>query len=146
LGALISMERPVCPKCLAESPNKNGFHLKSQRWKCTTCGYEFTQTTPRGKPYWLKLLAHCLIKNGVEAKIIADLSSVSSAAVSKWTGKPRPELDKLMINNAKIISVNDIASDILLRNAGNVDEAGTLLLKIKSNSLVGQMIVELELP
>jgi transposase len=67
-----------------------------QRYRCKTCGRNFTATPPRGKPPAMKALAVLLYGLGnVSQGMIAKLLGVSHVAVYKWVraageGTPAP--------------------------------------------------------
>ena len=54
-----------CLKCGSEGAYKYG-HMKGyQRYRCKNCGYQFTKTTPRGRPEKDKILALILYLSGL---------------------------------------------------------------------------------
>lgn len=66
-----------------------------QRYKCTDCGCQFTDTKPRGVNPVLKklavvLYAHC----GVSMLGIAKLFNVSAVAVLKWVRKYADQIEE----------------------------------------------------
>jgi transposase len=63
---------------------KSGRARGHQRWKCKSCAHQFTRTTPKGKPYTLKVLALLLYLLGLPMSRIAWLCQVSTVAVYKW--------------------------------------------------------------
>ena len=139
------MERPSCPKCRTEAPNKNGQHLGKQRWKCRSCHFEFTRTEPKGKPYWMKELALRLYQNRMSLNGIAKLFHVSTPAVLAWVRqlakqiieKPEPE-------QIRVIELDEVWHfiDKKSENAGS----GLLLIVIRSESLTGKSAIEVQLP
>ena len=54
----------ACPKCTHQRVVKSGKVTGTQRWLCQGCGYQFTRTTPRGRPVWQKSLAVFLYCHG----------------------------------------------------------------------------------
>lgn len=77
-----------CKRCLGCHYVKYGRMKGHQRYKCTGCGCQFTDTKPRGVSPVLKqlavvLYAHC----GVSMLGIAKLFNVSAVAVLKWIRK-----------------------------------------------------------
>ena len=99
----------MCPKCGHEKVVKNGKHLGKQRYLCTSCRFQFTRTTPRGRPASEKALAVTLYTMGLSLSAIARLFHVSTPAVLRWVRnfaervyeKPKPgkaiivELDEM---------------------------------------------------
>jgi transposase len=73
-----------CPKCHSQEVIKNGKHLGKQRHRCKVCGYQFTRTTPRGKPANEKAGAILLYTLGLSMNAIARLFQVSTPAVLRW--------------------------------------------------------------
>ena len=47
----------VCPKCQSDHLVNNGSTAGKPQKLCRQCGYQFTRTTPRGKPLNTKLNA-----------------------------------------------------------------------------------------
>jgi len=98
-----------CRKCGCEKSVKNGRHLGRQRYKCSECGFQFTQEKPRGKDVEIKCLSIILYVNGLSFRAIAKIVNVSHKAVFDWVKnfgletyeKPRPseqvviELDEM---------------------------------------------------
>jgi transposase-like protein len=74
----------VCLHCGATASVKNGFMKGIQRYKCKVCGYQFTQETPRGKPFKDKILALTLYLSGLSMNMIAKLIGVSTQSVMRW--------------------------------------------------------------
>jgi len=139
------MERPACPKCKIESPNKNGQHLGKQRWKCKACRFEFTRSEPKGKPYWMKELALRLYQNRMSLNGIAKLLGVSTPSVLSWVRllakqvieKPEPE-------QVRIIELDEVWH-FIDKKSENVG-SGWLLIAINSESLTGKSAIEVQLP
>jgi len=49
----------VCPRCQGERLVKNGSAAGKPKKQCKQCGYQFTRTTPRGKPLAIKSTPCC---------------------------------------------------------------------------------------
>ena len=75
---------PNCPKCHASAVYRNGKVLGKQRYRCKECGFQFTRTTPRGRPAHEKALAVTLYTMGLSLSAIARLFHVSTPAVLRW--------------------------------------------------------------
>jgi len=74
-----------CKHCGSGSFVRNGMAAGHQRYRCKTCGRNFTATPPRGKPPAMKALAVLLYALGnVSQGMIAKLLGVSHVAVYKW--------------------------------------------------------------
>jgi len=100
---------PICPKCLAEEVVKNGHHLGRQRYRCKSCGFQYTRVDPRGRPASEKAAAVLLYTMGLSLNAIARIYNVSAQTVLRWVRnfaektyeKPKPreavvvELDEM---------------------------------------------------
>ena len=70
-----------------------------QRYRCRSCGLNFTDTPPRGKPLALKVIAVLLYVSGLSMNRTARLLGVSTPTVMAWierfaeayAQKPEPE-------------------------------------------------------
>ena len=88
-----------CPRCKREDAVKNGKARERQRYKCKSCGFQFTRLTSRGRPPWQRALAVFLYCRGISISTIARKFSVSPSTVFKWVRKfgtplgPTPESD-----------------------------------------------------
>ena len=90
-----------CPKCQNTQSVKNGKHLGKQRYKCKTCGCQYTREQPKGKDVETKCLAIILYVNGLSFRAIASIVKVSHKAVYDWVKafgletyeKPKPQGD-----------------------------------------------------
>ena len=77
----------VCPRCQGERLVKNGSAAGKPKKQCKQCGYQFTRTTPRGKPLAVKINAVLWYLSGVSMNRIAFLLRVS--APPRETPHPR---------------------------------------------------------
>ena len=100
-----------CPRCKRENAVKNGKAKERQRYKCKSCGFQFTRLTTRGRPPWQRALAVFLYCRGISISAIARMFSVSPSTVFKWVRKfgtpfgPTPEAaadGALLLNNDEI--------------------------------------------
>lgn len=88
-----------CKRCGGEEHTKNGFMRGKQRYRCRSCGLNFTDTPPRGKPLALKVIAVLLYVSGLSMNRTAKLVGVSTPTVQAWieqfakayAQKPAPE-------------------------------------------------------
>lgn len=78
---------PRCYKCGAKQVVKNGKVFGWQRYKCKSCGYQFTKSAPAGKPMHMKLLAHMLYSAGFSMRRIANIMGVTAQSISRWIKK-----------------------------------------------------------
>ena len=76
-----------CRKCGSDKIVKNGKVFGWQRHKCKDCGYQFTKTSPAGKPLQIKLIAHELYVAGLSMREISSIVGVTPQSVSRWIRK-----------------------------------------------------------
>jgi transposase len=74
----------ACPRCAHWHVVKSGKVRSTQRWLCRSCGYQFTRTTPRGRPLWQKSLAVFLYCHGVSMNALGNMFEVRASSVLKW--------------------------------------------------------------
>jgi insertion element IS1 protein InsB len=94
-----------CPKCPSDRLVKNGSAIGKPKKLCKTCGYQFTRTTPRGKPLTTKVNALLWYLSGRSMNRIAFLSRVSVQSVLTWIrvfakdhyAKPKPTGTLIML-------------------------------------------------
>jgi transposase len=88
-----------CKRCGSGEHTKNGFMRGKQRYRCRSCGLNFTATPPRGKPLAMKVTAVLLYLSGLSMNRTAKLLGVSTPSVMAWieqfakdhAPKPDPE-------------------------------------------------------
>ena len=88
-----------CKRCGSEEHVKNGLMRGQQRYLCKGCGFNFTDTPPRGKPLALKAAAVLLYVSGLSMNRTAKLLGVSTPTIQVWleqfaaayAQKPEPE-------------------------------------------------------
>ena len=79
------MSEICCKRCGVTDHVKNGIVRGVQRYRCLSCGCNFTMTPPRGKPPAMKALALLLYAMGnVSFCSIARILGVSDVAVLNW--------------------------------------------------------------
>jgi transposase-like protein len=74
----------VCPQCRSDRLVNNGSAAGKPKKRCKQCGYQFTRTTPRGKPLRTKINAVLFYLSGMSMNRIAFLLQVSAQAVLNW--------------------------------------------------------------
>ena len=74
----------VCPQCQSDRLVNNGSAAGKPKKPCQPCGYQFTRTTPRGKPLTTKINAVLLYLSGLSMNRIAFRLRVSAQAVLNW--------------------------------------------------------------
>ncbi|MEB3702341.1 IS1 family transposase domain protein [Candidatus Bealeia paramacronuclearis] len=84
-----------CKKCNSIQCVKNEMVGDIQRYRCKSCGYNFTNTPKRGKPEGMKALAIFLYTLGnANFGRVGKLLKVSNVAVLKWVGKEAKSLER----------------------------------------------------
>lgn len=76
-----------CPRCHLTDNVKNGHVFGWQRYRCRSCGYQFTKSAPKGKPLYVKMSVHLLYMFGLSMRDIARIIGVSAQSVSRWIRK-----------------------------------------------------------
>jgi transposase-like protein len=71
----------ACPKCTHPHVVKAGKVRGQQRWLCRGCGYQFTRSTPRGRPPWQQSLAVFLYCHGVSMNALAKMFGVWTSTI-----------------------------------------------------------------
>src|SRR5215813_2856512 len=74
----------ACPQCASERLITNGSAAGKPKKHCKQCGYQFTRTTPRGKPLAMKINAVLWYLSGMSMHRIAVLLGISAQAVLTW--------------------------------------------------------------
>jgi transposase-like protein len=87
-----------CPNCKSANKVKSGFNAGKQRYKCKSCGCNYTQSNSNSKPNHIKKQALHMYLEGLGFRSIGRILGVSNVAVLKWVRK---------------------AGDILQENIGN---------------------------
>ena len=94
-----------CPKCKSSHVVKNGSVKGVRKHLCRACGFQFTRTTPRGKPLKTKILAVVLYLSGLSLNRIGQLCGVSAQSILNWirdyaaehAERPRPEGETVIL-------------------------------------------------
>ena len=134
---------PNCPRCKASQTVKNGFLCNRQRYKCKVCGYQFTRTTPRGRPMRDKVLAVLLYMHGLSLNAIAKLLKVSTPAVLKWVRKFAQEnYEKPKPGSAVVIEVDEMWHYLQKKRTNS--GFGRLIVAIPVSSLTGNVGIVME--
>jgi transposase-like protein len=74
----------TCPTCQSDRVIHNGSAAGKPKKQCKQCGYQFTSTTPHGKPLATKINAVLWYLSGMSMNRIAFLLRVSAPAVRTW--------------------------------------------------------------
>ena len=92
-----------CIKCGALEFVKNGLVFGAQRYKCKSCGYQFTKLAPAGKPMFIKLISHTLYLSGMSMRQIAPVIGVITQSVSRWLKKWHPTYMNEVVEKSQIL-------------------------------------------
>lgn len=76
-----------CLKCGSKEYVKNGHVFGWQRYKCKSCGHQFTKMGSRGKPMNIWLACHGLYVFGLSMRQISRIIGISAQTVSRWIKK-----------------------------------------------------------
>jgi len=74
----------ICLKCGNEQAVKSGHARGRQRYKCKRCGYQYTRSSPKGRPFKDKVLAVVLFLSGLSMNATATIVGVSAKTVYMW--------------------------------------------------------------
>ena len=85
-----------CPKCKCTKQKKNGKANNRQRYRCLSCGYNFTvEMKSTAKPSTTKRQAIQLYLEGLGFRSIGRFLNVSHVSVQKWVKKYGQELEEI---------------------------------------------------
>ena len=79
-----------------------------QRYKCKNCWYQYTKTTPRGKPEEDKILALILFSSGLLMRATAKIVGVTTQSVMRWI---RQMHNKFITEKPDISMVTEVEID-----------------------------------
>lgn len=133
-------ERPPCPKCHFSEVIKNGQHLEKQRYRCKSCGFQFTRTTPRGRPASDKAMAITLYTLGLSLSAIARLFRVSTPAVLRWVRIfAEKTYEKQEPREAVVVELDEMWH--YLHSKKTNFGSGRLIVAAPVNSLIGNVAI-----
>lgn len=92
----------VCRKCGSTAAHKSGMINGVQRYKCKQCGYQYTKTTPQGKPAKDKLLALLFCFSGLSMNVSAKIIGVTAQSVMRWVRQSEKDYKAEMSHKEKI--------------------------------------------
>jgi transposase len=136
----------ACPKCTHPHVVKAGKARGKQRWLCRGCGYQFTCTTPRGRPPWQKSLAVFLYGHGVSMNALAKMFGVWASTILTWIRHYAADhAEKPAPSGRAIVLELDEMWHFLKKNDAN-SGSGKLLIVIQAASLTGSVGVVMRQP
>src|SRR5215467_14394532 len=136
----------ICPRCTHEHVVKAGKIGDTQRWRCRGCGYQFTRSTPRGRPLWQKSLAIFLYCHGISMNALGKMFGVHASSVLQWIrrfatahyAKPEP------VGKAIVLEVDEMWH--FLKKNGTNSGSGRLLIVIQATSWTGNVGIVMRQP
>jgi transposase len=136
----------ACPQCTHPHVVKAGKARGNQRWLCRGCGYQFTRTTPRGRPLWQKSLAVFLYGHGISMNALAKMVGVHASSVLQWirrfalehSAQPAP------VGKAIVLAVEEMWH--FRKTNGTNAGSGRRWIVIQATSLTGRVGVVLRQP
>ena len=117
-----------------------------QRYRCRSCGLNFTDTPPRGKPFALRVTAVLLYVSGLSMNRTAKLVGVSTPTVQAWIEQfakahaPRPEPQ----GRAVVIELDEMWH--YLKKSRTSSGSGRLGIVPRAAWLTGSAAVAIALP
>jgi transposase len=136
----------ACPRCAHRHVVKSGKVRSTQRWLCRGCGYQFTRTTPRGRPLWQKSLAVFLYCHGVSMNALGKMFEVRASSVLKWIRRYATARYEKPAPSGKVVVMElDEMWHFLQKNGGN-SGFGRLVIVIQASSWTGNVGVVMQQP
>ncbi len=135
-----------CKRCGSGEHVRNGLMRGKQRYRCKTCGLNFTDTPPPGKPLAMKVTAVLLYVSGLSMNRTAKLLGVSTPSVMTWierfakdhARKPEPE------GRALVIELDEMGH--YLKKSRTSSGSGRLGIVLQAAWLTGSAAVAIEPP
>ena len=135
-----------CPKCNHDHIIKSGMVKGAQRWKCKGCGFQFTRTTPRGKPIWQKSLVVFLYCHGVSMNALSKMFQVQTSSILKWIRKfAKEHYEKPEPKGKAIVMELDEMWHYIKKNGRN-SGYGKLWIVLQDSSLTGNVGIVMKQP
>lgn len=128
-----------CLKCGSLNFVKNGWVFGAQRYRCQSCGYQFTKSAPAGKSIFIKLIAHTLYLSGLSMREVAPIVGVTVQTVSRWIRKWHLAYMSDVGNKSKICktTVEDLTGHLKL---SDTDELMVMTTKLPSGAICHSII------
>ena len=135
-----------CPKCKSSHVVKNGSVKGVHKHLCRDCSFQFTRSTPRGKPLKTKILAVLMYMSGTSFNRIGYLCGVSAQAVLNWVRdyaaenavKPDPE------GKAVILELDELWHYLKKKSANS--GCGQRWIAFPVDSWIGNSVTETQKP
>ena len=97
-----------CPKCRHAEAVKNGKIKGKQRYKCRSCGCNYTTSSMARTP--IETRAECvrLYLEGVGFRGISRLTGISHVTVMKWIRKLGTDIERLRPQSGEKVSIMEL--------------------------------------
>ena len=131
-----------CLKCKGDDKVRNGKVRGRQRYRCRSCGYNYTTDKAQGKPKEMKKLALHMYLEGLGYESIGRILKVSQVSVYKWIRQAGEEVKKLLEEERDI--VEEVEIDELWHYIGKKKGSagyGLLLTEIQKKLLDGSTVI-----
>ena len=129
---------PECPKCKFSHVVKNGYSRGNQRYRCKSYGFQFTRTTPRGRPAREKATAILLYTMGLSLNAIARMFKVSTPAVLRWVRLfAEKTYEKPTPSEAVIVELDEMWHYLCSKKTSS--GSGKLIVAVPVDSLTGNV-------
>ena len=96
--------------------DKNGFKNGVQRYKCKSCGCNYTKSTPHGYPIEVKREALRYYLEGIGFRKIERLLGISHTAVIYWVKKAGEKIKEIAFEERKAEKVDILELDEMCIN------------------------------
>ncbi len=136
-----------CPKCKSGKKIKNGIIKGVQRYKCKSCGYNYTvERRSYDYPFSTKKKALQLYLEGLGFRSIGRILGVSNVTVLNWVKSFGEEVAKLQSETQDIefVEVDEMHSYIGYKKT--TVGFGLLLIDLAKDSLTSLLAIEAQKP
>ena len=133
-----------CPKCRSDEYVKNGLMEGSQRYKCKTCGCNYTRSYSYYREKEKKRrFALSMYLEGLGFHSIARLLGVSHVSVINWVKKYGSQLTCIRNpRSCRIMELDEMHSYV--GNKKNTDGFGLALIEMPDNTLIWLWGIEVQ--
>jgi len=128
-----------CKRCQSEKYVKNGFDKRKQRYKCKSCGYNFTDTPPRGCSLEIKLQTLHLYLERLGFRSIARFLKVSNVAVLNWIKAFGASVENKVPAKVNFMEIDEMHHYVQKKTKSF--GSGWLLIELKTKSLDCKQVV-----
>ena len=133
----------TCPKCIASEKIKNGIIRGLQRYKCKSCGFNFSVERHSNEyPKSTRRKALQLYLEGLGLRSIGRALGVSNVSVLNWIRKFGEEVKTLQSESNEIEMVELDEMHSYIRNKKTTVGSGLLLIDMERNSSISLLVTE----